>query len=162
MIKPELEYRQLQNKVEVIDRRGGKERRYNIRNEHLIPPPQGLVRVKMIPRSMMGNMKTTSVPPQYGAPVRSQSRHGTVRRTKRRRRAPQHSSPRLGDQIETALSAVGVTKTRWLAVKSIIGLPETCSCKERLAWLNRLDEQLELGEKMQELKKLLRWGRKNA
>ena len=48
----------------------------------------------------------------------------------------------LGDRIETALTAVGVTKERWGTLKGLIGLPNTCRCAERQIWLNQLGEQL--------------------
>jgi hypothetical protein len=57
------------------------------------------------------------------------------------------ASPRLGlgDQIESALTAIGFTKERWLDTKESIGLPRTCNCTARQEWLNTLGEKL--GEK---------------
>jgi hypothetical protein len=54
-------------------------------------------------------------------------------------------APGLGDQIETVLTSVGITKERWLDTKESIGLPRICNCTARQEWLNTLGEKL--GEK---------------
>jgi len=64
---------------------------------------------------------------------------------------------RLGDKIESALAAVGVTKDRWVSVKSLLGLPATCRCDARQTWLNQLDANLGLGEKLGAVKASLGW-----
>lgn len=64
---------------------------------------------------------------------------------------------RLGDKIEGALASLGVTQDRWLAAKESLGLPATCNCDARRDWLNRLDEQLGLGEKLNKLTSFLGW-----
>jgi hypothetical protein len=57
--------------------------------------------------------------------------------------------PGLGDRIESALSAIGITPERWVATKELIGLPPTCGCMERKESLNRLDSWLrELGQRL--------------
>lgn len=50
----------------------------------------------------------------------------------------QHSG--LGDRIEQALTAVGVTQDRWREFKGAMGLPKTCNCNARKKWLNQLGE----------------------
>lgn len=159
MSKPEIEYRKLSDKIEVIDRRGRKIRRYSIPSDHLVPAA-GIVQVKVVPRSLMGKMKTTNVPPTADAPVRSQPQRSIPTRPAQRR--PENSNQRIGDQVEAALVSIGITKERYAAAKAVVGLPRPCNCSERRAWLNRLDLQLGIGEKMADLKKLLKWGGKNA
>ncbi len=44
----------------------------------------------------------------------------------------------LGDWVETRLSSIGVTKEKWIEVKSDVGLAPTCDCDERKEWLNRI------------------------
>lgn len=48
----------------------------------------------------------------------------------------------LGDRVEQALTAVGITKERYQEVKEAIGLPPGCDCEIRKQWLNRLGERL--------------------
>lgn len=64
---------------------------------------------------------------------------------------------RLGDKIEEGLTSLGITKERWIATKERIGLPATCQCAERQAWLNKIDEQLGLGEKLGAFKNWMGW-----
>ena len=64
---------------------------------------------------------------------------------------------RLGDRIESALESFGVTKERYAAAKQAIGLPATCNCAARRDWLNRLDAELGLGEKLAAFRGLLGW-----
>lgn len=54
--------------------------------------------------------------------------------------ANQHSG--LGDRIESALTAAGITKERWKAFKGAMGLPRTCNCDARKEYINKLGEQL--------------------
>lgn len=87
---------------------------------------------------------------------------GAPRGKKRRSAAgkksdPAPAIPRLGDRIEAALESVGVTPERWRAAKAAIGLPATCRCAARKAWLDRLDETLGLGEKLAAFRAALRW-----
>lgn len=46
----------------------------------------------------------------------------------------------LGDYTEQVLSAIGITKERYVAVKELFGLAPTCDCEERKAWLNRVSD----------------------
>lgn len=55
------------------------------------------------------------------------------------------AAPKLGDRVEAALTAVGVTKERWISLKKALGLPPTCSCDSRKLYLDRLGD--EVGEK---------------
>lgn len=64
---------------------------------------------------------------------------------------------RLGDRVELALKAIGITEDRWKATKQLIGLPPTCGCKSRKAWLNKLDGILGLSDKLEEVKGALGW-----
>jgi hypothetical protein len=64
---------------------------------------------------------------------------------------------RLGDRVESALTAVGVTKERWQGVRAAVGLPPGCNCNARKQWINKLDERLELGEKLDRFKAALGW-----
>lgn len=64
---------------------------------------------------------------------------------------------RLGDKIEEGLTSLGITKERWIATKEQLGLPATCQCAERQAWLNKIDEQLGLGEKLGAFKNWMGW-----
>lgn len=49
----------------------------------------------------------------------------------------------LGDDLEHALSAIGITQERWRAAKAQLGLPPTCNCDKRKAWLNRASVMLQ-------------------
>ena len=44
----------------------------------------------------------------------------------------------LGDWVETRLTSIGVTKEKWVEVKSSVGLAPTCDCEERKEWLNQI------------------------
>ena len=44
----------------------------------------------------------------------------------------------LGDWVESRLTAVGMTKEKWVEIKSSVGLPPTCECEERQEWLNQV------------------------
>jgi hypothetical protein len=51
---------------------------------------------------------------------------------------PQRANPLpLGDYTEQLLASVGITKDRYAAAKEALGLPPTCGCASRQAWLNR-------------------------
>lgn len=45
--------------------------------------------------------------------------------------------PGLGDLVEVALAAVGITKARAVRVKRWLGLAGTCGCEKRKRLLNR-------------------------
>jgi hypothetical protein len=64
---------------------------------------------------------------------------------------------RLGDKIGSVLESVGVTPERWREAKAAIGLPATCNCDARKAWLNALDAKLGLAEKLGTVAGLLGW-----
>ena len=51
----------------------------------------------------------------------------------------------LGDRIEHALEVMGITKDRWVAFKSAMGMPPLCRCPERREWLNRIGESFGIG-----------------
>lgn len=55
------------------------------------------------------------------------------------------AAPKLGDRVESALTAVGVTKERWVAFKEKFGMLPTCNCESRQRALNQLGD--ELGDK---------------
>jgi hypothetical protein len=48
----------------------------------------------------------------------------------------------LGDRVEQALTAVGITQQSYQELKSAIGLPPGCNCETRKRWLNKLGEKL--------------------
>ena len=48
--------------------------------------------------------------------------------------------PGLGDQVESLLASVGVTKERYAKAKELFGLPPTCGCESRKLYLNRVSE----------------------
>ena len=52
------------------------------------------------------------------------------------------TGPGRGDRVETALTAIGVTKERWSSFKSAFGLGPTCNCEARKDWLNQVGDQL--------------------
>ncbi len=57
--------------------------------------------------------------------------------------------PGLGDRIESALTAIGITQERWKATKAAIGLPPTCNCDERKAGINTAEQWVkELGSRL--------------
>lgn len=64
---------------------------------------------------------------------------------------------RLGDRVESALKAIGISQDRIIDVKAALGLPPTCNCPARIEWLNNLDEQLGLSEKLTAFKQAMRW-----
>ena len=64
---------------------------------------------------------------------------------------------RLGDKIEAVLTQHGITKDAWREWKKEHGLPPTCNCDGRQAWLNKFDETFKIAEAVTGLKKLLRW-----
>jgi hypothetical protein len=64
---------------------------------------------------------------------------------------------RLGDRVEAALSAVGITQEKWLDAKETIGLPRTCNCAARKDWLNALDDKLGLGTNLNAFMKTMGW-----
>jgi hypothetical protein len=47
------------------------------------------------------------------------------------------SMPGLGTRIANALSAIGYTKERHVAIKKRLGLAPTCGCEKREAQLNQ-------------------------
>lgn len=53
----------------------------------------------------------------------------------------------LGDDLETMLTALGVTKDKWKAAKQKFGLPPNCGCAARQEWLNRVSENLQVKSK---------------
>ena len=46
--------------------------------------------------------------------------------------------PRLGDWAERQLKSIGITQERYKQIKEKFGLPPTCNCGSRKAWLNRV------------------------
>ncbi len=45
-----------------------------------------------------------------------------------------------GDKIEKQLQSLGITPEKYVAIKEKFGLPPTCYCKGRKAWLNKVGE----------------------
>lgn len=62
--------------------------------------------------------------------------HGKYARTNRKI----IREPGLGDAIAKALAKMGITESRVREVKRLFGLPPTCGCQRRKAWLNRVSE----------------------
>jgi NMD protein affecting ribosome stability and mRNA decay len=60
----------------------------------------------------------------------------------------------LGDDLEEALTAIGVTKDTWRSFKAKFGLPPNCNCEKRKAWLNAASANLHA--KLQDIKFALR------
>lgn len=76
---------------------------------------------------------------------------GTIARTvtsEQRDAAKKH----LGDLLEEGLISMGITKERYIAVKDKFGLPPMCNCPERIAWLNKQDEDFRAA-----VKSFFRW-----
>lgn len=48
--------------------------------------------------------------------------------------------PGLGDYVESLLKSVGVTEDRYKHAKELFGLPPTCHCADRKAWLNKVSD----------------------
>lgn len=46
----------------------------------------------------------------------------------------------LGDRVESMLKSIGVTEDRYKQAKELFGLPPTCNCSARKAWLNKVGE----------------------
>lgn len=66
--------------------------------------------------------------------------------------------PLLGDRIESTLTSFGITKERVASTLEAIGLPPTCGgCEKRQQWLNQLDAQLGLTDKLAAFKQAMRW-----
>lgn len=101
-------------------------------------------------RGTAGNGATANVPhidmrkePRRITPKRSVSpeaeRQIKEARAKRREARDVHSnqaSAGLGDRIETVLSSIGITPESYVNFKTKFGLPPTCGCADRKAWLN--------------------------
>ena len=51
----------------------------------------------------------------------------------------------LGDIVAAKLHWAGVTKARYLAAKSWLGLHPDCNCPERQAWLNEIGRKFGIG-----------------
>ena len=51
------------------------------------------------------------------------------------------STPLVGDALKETLESYGVTVEWWQGIKKEYGLPPTCDCPERQAWLNRASEK---------------------
>jgi hypothetical protein len=54
--------------------------------------------------------------------------------------SPRSEKPGAGDKLESALAALGITPERYVAVKELFGLPPTCGCAKRKAWLNSVSD----------------------
>ena len=50
----------------------------------------------------------------------------------------------LGNDLERALTAIGITQETWKAAKAKLGLPPNCNCDKRKAWLNKASAQLQV------------------
>lgn len=51
---------------------------------------------------------------------------------------PDGSSFLIGDWVEAHLSMIGMTKEKWIEIKTAVGAAPTCDCDERKEWLNRV------------------------
>jgi hypothetical protein len=51
----------------------------------------------------------------------------------------------LGTRIANALSAIGYTKERHIAIKKKLRLSPTCGCDKREAWLNEVGRSVGIG-----------------
>lgn len=47
---------------------------------------------------------------------------------------------KLGDRVEQLLASIGIIEDRYKQVKALFGLPPTCGCSQRKAWLNRVSD----------------------
>jgi hypothetical protein len=56
----------------------------------------------------------------------------------------QTSRFQLGDQLEVALTAIGITKESYRKAKQVLGLPPTCNCDKRKEWLNQMGQRLQV------------------
>lgn len=50
----------------------------------------------------------------------------------------------LGDELEKALTALGITQERWTGVKAALGLYPNCNCDKRKQWLNKASVLLQV------------------
>jgi hypothetical protein len=48
----------------------------------------------------------------------------------------------LGDYVKSALEAVGLTRTRWNAVRQALGLKKSCGCVKRQDALNKVGDAI--------------------
>jgi len=51
----------------------------------------------------------------------------------------------LGDHTSRLLTTLGITEERYKEVKAKFGLPPSCSCGRRKAWLNKVGQYLGVG-----------------
>jgi len=73
---------------------------------------------------------------QCGEPIAS----GHYRQCSAGTFARPYSRPKLGDQVESAFNALGITEERYKATKELFGLPPTCGCADRKEWLNKVSD----------------------
>ena len=59
-----------------------------------------------------------------------------------------------GDDLETALEAIGITQEKWMAAKAKLGLMPSCNCTARKEWLNKAGQELQV--KTRQLASILR------
>ena len=52
----------------------------------------------------------------------------------------------VGDLVGEFLATLSVTPESYVAAKEKVGLPPSCRCEKRKAWLNKLGEQVGVGE----------------
>lgn len=69
--------------------------------------------------------------------------------------APQ-APPQLGDELKAMLDSHGITPEWYRELKQKIGLPPSCSCPERQAWINQATEALPEGVRHASTR-VLRW-----
>ena len=69
------------------------------------------------------------------ANVNAERRSGATARPRSARK-----SRGLGDWTERQFKKVGITQDRYKEAKEKFGLSPTCSCPERIAWLNRVSD----------------------
>lgn len=68
------------------------------------------------------------LPRDFALPIVAYADHGESRQ------------PGLGDYTEALLKTLGITQDRYKAAKELFGLPPTCNCDDRIAWLNRVSD----------------------
>ena len=56
----------------------------------------------------------------------------------------QDVSFQLGDELEKALTAIGITKDTYRKAKAAMGFPPTCNCDKRKEWLNQMGQRLQV------------------
>ena len=64
------------------------------------------------------------------------------------------TSWRAGDDLESALAVLGITKDRYVALKEALHLAPSCNCEARQEWLNKTSVELQV--QVDKLRKILK------